>query len=160
MNADPEVMWDLGGPLNQEASDRKLERFDTAFARYGYGRWVIIGELGDDAQAFLGYAGIMASRGEHPLGDHEDMGWRLRRDAWGHGFASEAARAVLDDAFSRVGLEEVLAYTAPDNQRSQAVMERLELRRDPSRDFEARYDDVGVWRGLVWVATAPARLFA
>jgi RimJ/RimL family protein N-acetyltransferase len=76
----------------------------------------------------------------------------LVRHAWGHGYATEAARAALSDAFTRVGLTEVLAYTALDNLRSQAVMDRLQLRRDPSRDFTADYDTVKGWRGLVWVA--------
>jgi hypothetical protein len=47
---------------------------------------------------------------------------------------------------------EVIAYTAPDNLRSQAVMTRLQLQRDPSRDFTADYDTIKAWRGLVWVA--------
>lgn len=74
------------------------------------------------------------------------------RHAWGHGYATEAARASLDDAFIRVGLGEVVAYTAADNLRSPAVMARLQLQRDPSRDFTADYDGVKAWRGLVWVA--------
>ena len=155
MNADEEVMADLGGPLSREDSDRKYDRFAGAFESHGYGRWVVEGSIGDAAPGFIGYTGIMANGGDHPLGEHSDIGWRLRRDAWGYGIASEAARACLQDAFERVGLVEVLAYTAPDNFRSQAVMERLGLRRDGSRDFHEHYDDVGNWHGLVWVATSP-----
>ena len=59
---------------------------------------------------------------------------------------------ALDDAFGRAGLKEILAYTAADNARSQAVMSRLGLTRDPARDFTM---DNG-WRGMVWVAR-PAR---
>jgi hypothetical protein len=55
-----------------------------------------------------------------------------------------------------VGLTEVLAYTAPTNLRCPAEMDRLRLRRDPWRDFTARYDDVGARHGLVWV-TPPSR---
>jgi RimJ/RimL family protein N-acetyltransferase len=156
MNADEEVMRDLGGPLDREGSDRKYDRFAGAFENRGYGRWVVEGSIGGAAPAFIGYTGIMANGGDHPLGEHQDIGWRLCRNAWGHGFASEAARASLQDAFSRVGLVEVLAYTAPDNLRSQAVMERLGLQRDRSRDFHDHYDDVGDWHGLVWVATPPS----
>jgi len=152
MNADAEVMQDLGGTLDRDASDRKLERYDAAFDKYGYGRWVLEGSIDGADASFLGYTGVMANRGDHPLGDHDDLGWRLRRNAWGHGFASEAAAAALDDAFTRVGLTDVVAYTAADNVRSQAVMHRIGLRRDSSLDFSAHYDAVGTWHGLVWIA--------
>jgi RimJ/RimL family protein N-acetyltransferase len=70
------------------------------------------------------------------------------------GYATEAAGAALKDAFDRAGLVEVLAYTSPDNLRSQAVMARLRLRRDSPRDFKADYNGFRAWRGLVWVASA------
>lgn len=146
MNADLEVMQDLGGPLNRTESDLKLDRFAAAFDHHGFGRLVIEDLRGN----FLGYAGVMPSRGEHPLGPHDEIGWRLIRLAWGFGYATEAARAALDDAFKRVGLKEVIAYTSPENVRSQAVMTRLRMQRDISRDFTTHYDDIGNWRGLVW----------
>jgi RimJ/RimL family protein N-acetyltransferase len=148
MNADPEVMQDLGGPLSRAASDAKLDRFAATFDRHGFGRWVIESHNGQ----FLGYAGIMPSREHHPLGPHFEIGWRLVRNAWGLGYATEAARAALHDAFARVGLQEVIAYAAPDNLRSRAVMRRIGLERDPSRDFTENDERVGVWRGLVWLA--------
>lgn len=148
LNSDAEVMADEGGPIDRATSDAKLDRYMAAFARLGFGRWVVEARDG----AFLGYAGIMPSSQGHPLGAHFEIGWRLARAAWGKGYASEAARAALDDALGRAGLPEVLAYTAPDNLRSQAVMERLRLVRDPARDFTADYPRWKGWRGLVWVA--------
>ena len=156
MNADVEVMQDLGGTLDRDASDRKLDRFAEAFDNHGYGRWVIEGTVDGGDPSFLGYAGVMANRGSHPLGEHDDGGWRLCRHAWGHGVASEAARAALHDVFTRAGLNEVVSYTAPDNTRSRAVMQRLGLRRDNSLDFSAHYDGFGIWHGLVWIATPAA----
>ena len=61
-------------------------------------------------------------------------------------------RAALDDVFTRIGLDEVLAYTPPDKLCSQAVMLRLSLQRDESRDFVMPLDSVENWPGLVWVA--------
>jgi RimJ/RimL family protein N-acetyltransferase len=151
LHADPEAMVDYGSPIGRAPSDAKLDRYTAAFDRHGLCRWAVE----DRGGAFLGYAGVMPVEDGHPLGRHFEIGWRLARKAWGGGYATEAAAASLDDAFTRVGLGEVLAYTAPDNRRSQAVMERLRLRRDPARDFTAQYEDVGSWRGLVWVARPP-----
>jgi len=151
MNADAEVMADLGGPIGRTASDAKLVRFQKAFERLGLTRWLIADRA---TGAFLGYAGI-DHHADHPLGPHYDIGWRLTRGVWGKGYASEAAAAALADAFSRVGLTEVFTYTAPDNLRSQAVMARLGLERAPSRDFTFDFGK-GQWRGLVWIARSEA----
>lgn len=147
MNADPDVAHDLGGPLTQERSDAKLERYRTSFEKHGFTRWAIE----DGSGSFAGYAGLMPSPPDHVLGPHVEIGWRLARHAWGNGYATEAARAALVDGFSRVGLAEVLAYTSSDNLRSQHVMQRLDLQRTPARDFSAPYEG-RIWRGLVWVA--------
>ncbi len=152
MHAHPEVMLDQGGPISRTASDAKLDRYVAAFNRYGLCRWAIEGRGG----SFLGYAGVMPRSEGHALGPHFDIGWRLVRDAWGHGYATEAAQAALHDAFVRVGLAEIVAYTARDNLRSQAVIDRLRMQRDPSRDFTADYNGMRAWRGLVWVARPAA----
>ena len=151
LTADPEVMRDLGGPLDRAGSDAKLDRYRAAFDRHGVCRWAVESLTG----GFLGYAGIMPLEPDHPLGPGVEIGWRLVRRAWGQGYATEAAAAALQDGFGRLGFSEVLAYTAPDNLRSQAVMARLGLRRDPSRDFTAVHDGAA-WQGLVWTARPQA----
>lgn len=148
MHSDPDVMHDYGAPISRADSDAKLDRYAAAYEQHRLCRWAVESHEG----VFLGYAGVMPSRPGHPLGSHWEIGWRLVRHAWGHGYATEAARAALDDAFTRVGLVEVIAYTARDNLRSQAVMVRLHMQRDPSRDFIADYDNNKGWRGLVWIA--------
>lgn len=143
--ADPEVMRDLGGPVDRAAADAKLDRYAEAFERAGVGRLAVESRDG----LLLGYAGVMPLEPGHPAGAAHDIGWRLRRDAWGRGLATEAARAALQDAFDRLRLPEVIAFTAPENLRSQAVMARLGMRRDPARDFTAAWGG-GDWHGLVW----------
>jgi RimJ/RimL family protein N-acetyltransferase len=150
LHADPQVMHDAGGPIDQSHSDAKLDRYVAAFERYGFTRWAIEGR----DREFLGYTGIMPSRPDHPLGEHVDIGWRLVRGAWGQGYASEAATAALQDAFTRCRLAEVIACTTADNGRSQAVMARLGLRREPARDFRDHYGS-REWHLLVWVAAPP-----
>ena len=152
MHADPAVMRDYGGPISRADSDAKLDRYTATYRQHGFCRWAIESREG----AFLGYAGIMPSRPGHPLGSHVEVGWRLIRSAWSYGYATEGARAALDDAFIRVGVSEVVAYTAADNLRSQAVMARLKMQRDPLSDFTADYDSITGWRGLVWVASRVA----
>lgn len=153
MHADPEVMADLGGPIDRTTSDAKLDRYRALQEKHGYSRWAVH----DADDVFVGYAGVVPRLDpHHPLGRHDDLGWRFTRAAWGRGYATESAAAALTDAFERCGLKETFAYTSPDNARSQAVMARLNLRRDPSRDFVADYGK-GPWRGLVWVALLPGK---
>ena len=93
---------------------------------------------------FLGYAGVM------PRLSPDEVGWRFVRATWGRGYATESAQAALSDAFRRKRRDEIVSYTSVDNLRSQAVMARLGLGRDSSRDFT-----IGPGRGLVWV---PSRI--
>ena len=147
LHADAEVMSDLGGPLSRSQSDDKLHRYLAAFAEHGFCRWAV-----DDLDGnFIGYAGVMPIPAHYPVAPGFEIGWRFVRSAWGKGLAFEAAAAALKDVFVRTKLTEVLSFTAPDNVRSQALMRRLELRRDEDRDFTVDCDGV-VWRGLVWVA--------
>ena len=149
MHADPEVMADQGGPVDQITSDKKFHHYRAAYVERGISRWAVENADG----TFLGYAGIMPRlRTDHPLGPHFEIGWRFIRIAWGHGYATESAKAALDDATRRAGLDEIVSYTSADNLRSQAVMARLKFQRKPSRDFVAEYERVGLWRGLVWLA--------
>src|SRR5262252_7401158 len=147
LHADAEVMRDLGGPLNRSQSDDKLHRYQAAFAEHGFSRWAV-----DDLDGnFIGYAGVMPIPAHFPLASGFEVGWRFVRSAWGKGLAFEAAAAALKDVFMRTELTEVLSFTAPDNVRSQALIRRLELRRDQERDFTVDFDGVA-WRGLVWIA--------
>jgi RimJ/RimL family protein N-acetyltransferase len=132
MHADPEVMHDFPAPLSRAESDAKQDRYQANIERAGFGRWAI--ERREDAR-FLGYTGIMPVFADHPCAPGVEIGWRMIRAAWGFGYASEAAAAALRDGFERLGFAEVLAYTGVTNARSQAVMRRLGMGRDPKRDF-------------------------
>ena len=65
-----------------------------------------------------------------------EIGWRLARDCWGRGYATEGAQAVLTFAFGRLNLAEIVSFTADSNVRSQAVMERLGMTHKPADDFD------------------------
>lgn len=150
--ADPEVMADYGGALDRAASDRKFDYYRAVFDQHGLCRWAV--ETRDGV--VRGYVGVMPADSDHPLGPHFDVGWRLMRSAWGHGYATEAARASLHDAFTRTDLSEIFAYTKPDHLRSQAVMSRLHLQRRSDLDFAKHYPEIGDWHAWVWAAQKAA----
>ncbi|MFD7416419.1 GNAT family N-acetyltransferase [Kitasatospora purpeofusca] len=132
MNADPEVRQHLGEPLSRERSDESVARFEADFDRRGYGWWAVeVRETGE----FIGFAGLDDIDYEAPFAGVE-IGWRLARSAWGRGYATEAARAVLAFGFDTLELPEILAVTTATNLRSQAVMTRLGMTRDPACDFD------------------------
>jgi len=131
--ADPQVMEWLGGVLTPAEADARIERVEKTFERLGYGRFCI--ERQSDGRV-LGWCGVMPAHESQPVAGTPEIGWRLIPETWGKGYATEAAGAVLADAFERVGLDEVWAYTAPHNLRSQAVMGRLGMTRRADLDFE------------------------
>jgi len=146
LHADPDVMADLGGPITRVEADRKFDRYRRAYDQFGYSRWAVHTSDG----AFIGYAGVMPRHDMQAIGSHDEIGWRLHRHAWGKGYASEAARAALQDASTRLGLTGIISYTTPENVRSQSVMDRLGLVRDPARDFTEKGENFEEWRCLVW----------
>ncbi|MEU5666817.1 GNAT family N-acetyltransferase [Streptomyces longwoodensis] len=132
MNADPEVRRHLGDLLTREQSDASVARFRAEFEERGYGWWAV--EVRSTG-AFIGFAGLDRVDDGLPFAGVE-IGWRLAREAWGKGYATEAARAVLDFGFDTLGLPEILAVTTATNLRSQAVMRRIGMTRDPDGDFD------------------------
>ncbi|MEO1139616.1 MAG: GNAT family N-acetyltransferase [Pseudomonadota bacterium] len=147
LHAEPSTMADLGGPISQTESRAKLQRYLDGLKQFGTSRMYV-----SDAQGFVGYVGVVIRGDNHPLGSHGEIGWRLLPRAWGEGYAPEAARAVLTHAFAITGLPCIYAHTAPDNQKSQAVMRKLNLTRCPELDFVEDYPPIGQWHGRVWVA--------
>ena len=141
MNADPRVREHLGELLTREQSDASVARFQAELDARGYG-WLAL-EVRATGE-FIGFAGLDDVDEEMPFTGVE-IGWRLARAAWGLGYATEAARAVLDFGFHTVGLPEILAVTTATNLRSQAVMRRIGMTRDPADDF----DDPTVPEGLL-----------
>ncbi len=133
LNADPEVRRYFPSVLTRAESDASAEWIMGHFERHGFGFWAV--ERKTDG-AFLGFNGLGHLRDDDVLFPAVEIGWRFAREAWGHGYATEGARAALAYGFETLGLDEVIAYTARGNARSEAVMRRIGMTRDPGRDFD------------------------
>ncbi|CAA9397814.1 MAG: Acetyltransferase, GNAT family [uncultured Nocardioidaceae bacterium] len=89
-----------------------------------------------ESEEFIGFVGLATPRFDASFMPCVEIGWRLKRDAWGHGYATEAARAVLAHGFGTLRLEEIVSFTAVENTPSIAVMKRLGMHTDPAEDFD------------------------
>ena len=131
MNADPAVTEHLQGSLSRERSDAFLDRIEAHWDEHGWGLGAV--EVRDKAP-FVGYVGLWPA--EYVGLGMVEVGWRLAREHWGHGYATEAAGEALRFGFIDLGLPEIVSFTVPQNVRSRRVMERIGLIRDPSGDFD------------------------
>jgi len=137
MNADPEVVRYVGGaPLTFEQSAEMSARLEAHWDTYGYGLWAIVVK---ETGATVGFVGL-----SHPLWwpemlERVEVGWRLARPAWGHGYATEGARAAVRYAFDTLGAELVYAQTMAVNTRSRRVLERAGL--SHARTLYLEFDD-------------------
>ncbi len=131
LNADPEVMAHFPSVLTRVEADAAFDRISAAIDERGWGLWAV-----DIDGAFLGFTGLQPVPSDLPFAPALEVGWRLARSAWGHGYATEAAQAALEVAFEELKRDEVVSMTAATNERSRRVMERLGMTRDASDDFD------------------------
>ncbi len=132
LNADPAVMEHFPSVLTRAESDAMADRIVAHFDRHGYGLWAV--ELPD--VPFAGFVGLNVPVFEAPFMPCVEIGWRLAAAQWGHGYAREAAAAVLKWAFGVKQIPEIVSFTVPGNARSRRVMEAIGMTHDPAGDFE------------------------
>jgi ribosomal-protein-alanine N-acetyltransferase len=132
INADPRVMEYYPSTLTTDESNALVDRIEARFAD-GIGLWAV--EVPAQT-AFIGYVGLAPATFTAQFTPAVEVGWRLAHEYWGHGYAPEAAQAALADGFERLGLEEIVSFTARINVRSRRVMEKLGMTHDPSDDFD------------------------
>jgi len=132
MNADPAVMEFFPAPLERSASDAMVDSYSAQIADRGWSNWAV--EVRETAD-FIGFVGLTVPRRVLPFSPCVEVGWRLAKEHWGRGYATEAASEVLAVGFGRIGLAEIVSFTALVNLRSRAVMERIGMR-NANEDFE------------------------
>jgi len=133
LNTHPLVVESLGSSPSRAESDAMLDRYRAEMAHEGWGFWAVSVAGG---ASFIGMVGLHRVHEIMPFAPGIEIGWRLHPDHWGHGYASEAAAASLAYGFGPGGIREVVAFTTTVNARSQAVMARIGMARDPAGDFD------------------------
>jgi len=132
ISADPRVMATLGPVLDRGESDALLERVEAIEAAHGHTFWAL--ERKADA-ALIGWCGVIRGNAG-PVDGQAELGWRLAYEAWGQGYATEAARASMGWLFANLPDDGAWAITSVANARSRKVMERLGMRYHPELDFD------------------------
>jgi RimJ/RimL family protein N-acetyltransferase len=133
LNADPVVMAHFPATQTRAESDALADAIEAHFVARGFGLYAV--EIPGVAP-FAGFVGLNVPTFTAAFTPCVEIGWRLAAAHWGHGYATEAGRAVLDHAWMTLGLAEIVSFTTAGNARSRAVMARLGMARDPAGDFD------------------------
>lgn len=133
LNADKNVMRYFPSTLTEKKSYEMAEKIQTLINKNGWGFWAVEEKK---TRTFIGYVGLHQPSSELPFTPCVEIGWRLVKEHWGKGYATEAAREALKFGFDTLELEEILSFTSTINEPSRAVMERLGMRYCHHEDFE------------------------
>lgn len=133
LNADPDVMEFFVAPMTRAESGAFAERIEAGFAEHGFGLWAVEERA---TARFIGFTGLIHQTFEAPFTPAFEIGYRLDKNAWGRGYATEAATAAVRYGFEEARLGEIVSMTAVANLRSQAVMRKLGMTHDPADDFD------------------------
>jgi RimJ/RimL family protein N-acetyltransferase len=151
INGDPEVARYLNRPPEEGDASVFVPWMTDHWKRHGFGPWALESVESQTAGAFLGFAGVAYPTYLDPVAHLPELGWRLAREAWGRGLATEAATAARDHAFDALGLARLISLVHPENERSRRVATKLgmEVERQVWNPVLGRFVDV-------WALDAPA----
>lgn len=132
MCADPEVMRHFPATMTRDESSAMVNAIRERFATQGFGLWAV-----EHDGRFIGYVGLNSTGPGFvtSFSPCREVGWRLAREAWGHGFATEAAREALRVGFEEHSIDTIYSWTSRTNLRSEKVMQRLGMTRRVDLDF-------------------------
>ena len=132
LNADPRVMEFFPAALSRAESDAQMASIRAFIAGHGYGLYATEEKA---SGRFIGFVGLSPPSFDAHFTPAVEIGWRLARESWGQGYASEAAPRVADHAFTTLGLDALVSFTAEWNRPSRRVMEKIGMTHDPADDF-------------------------
>ena len=131
MNSNERTMEFFLNPLNEEESLAFYHRIKDEFGTCGYGLYAVERK---DNHEFIGFTGFHRFTFNADFAPGVEIGWRLKPEAWGNGFAPEAAKACLEYAKKNLEFSEVYSFTALPNKRSERVMQKIGL--EPVKEFD------------------------
>jgi ribosomal-protein-alanine N-acetyltransferase len=133
INGDPEIMrYITGRPQTRDETAESIARVKSRWEQFGFSWWSFF-ELASGRIVGNGCIQYIAGNPANPI----EIGWRLKKDCWHQGLASEAARSMTAFAFDTIAINELVAVAEPENWASRRVMERLGMR---FRGIEQWYD--------------------
>lgn len=133
MNADPLVMEHLPRPLDEKTSAKLMWRFQDHFKSHGFGLYAL--ERKEDGE-FVGFTGLNTVEFETPFVPATEIAWRLDYEYWGHGYGSEAGKAVLEHGLKSLKLKKIVSFTVEDNHRTRHLMEKIGMHYVEGADFD------------------------
>lgn len=151
INSDPAVTEFLNRRMDAAATAAFLGRTKEHWVQHGFGHWAVEPVAGPLAGAMIGFVGVAYPTFLPELATRPELGWRLGSAAWGSGFATEAALAVRDDAFTRLVLPELISIIHPDNSRSRRVAAKVGMKVERQIPNPVIEREVDVWQ----LAAAP-----
>lgn len=136
LNADTRVMEYFPCVLSRQESDQMMKRMQAKIEERGWGWWAVSLIADEKFIGFIGMNDVDQLSFPVHFAPTVEVGWRLDYPFWGKGFATEGAKACLKYGFETLNLEEIVAFTAVQNMRSRAVMERIGMHHNSQDDFD------------------------
>jgi RimJ/RimL family protein N-acetyltransferase len=133
INQDPLVCEFLPKIGDRTATKALIQLFINHYKNYGFTAYVV--ELKSNGE-FIGFVGLLIPSFEAHFTPAVEIAWRLDSKYWGKGYATEAAKAIVNFAFTTLKLEEVVSFTVENNIRSRRVMEKIGMHHNPHDDFD------------------------
>jgi [ribosomal protein S5]-alanine N-acetyltransferase len=153
MNGDPEVMQFFPKTLSPRESLESLHRIHLHFEKNKFGLLVV--EHKESGQ-FMGFTGFQIPGFESFFTPAVEIGWRFKKQYWGQGFATEAARACLDYGFETLKLKKIVSFTATQNKASENLMKRIGMRFVASFDHPLIERSAPLCRHVLYQIQGPA----
>ena len=122
MNSDPDVMEYFPQLSTEAETVAMMKRISIAFEKNGFGLWAVENKITNE---FLGFTGFMIPQFDSFFTPCIEIGWRFKKESWGQGFATEAAKACLNYGFDNLGFSKIVSFTSSINLKSEKVMQRI-----------------------------------